>query len=391
MNNKTLFKWFSMLLLMMVVGISDAAAQSLGLADFGIKAGETKEVAITLTSDNPIYGIQTDIVLSEGLSLDGLQAISGLELNANDVNGAMRVSLLSLEGASIAAGDVITLKVKAASDFQRGTVSLTNSRITTDTKGTEVKAQDVTANVTLESAETNTYTVWLKNDAHWNAVYAYAWTTTGEGDGAVKKEFLGTWPGTAMTADPSETNLWKIEITDTEAPANIIFNSTVQGEQTGDLVFENGKTYSNLPEDPWVDIVINGNMEGESTECFYVTEQFVGGPYLAKITDGIGKDGSKAVMVQSEDEMEMGEHKPTDWNAQFFIRLPYQIPAGTPYRVSFDYKADKEGGFATQSHTEPGGYIHWACIGSGNFTTSWQTFEAEGTITEEMSKTGQLM
>ena len=391
MNNKKLFKWFSMLLLMMVVGISDAAAQSLGLADFGIKAGETKEVAITLTSDNPIYGIQTDIVLSEGLSLDGLQAISGLELNANDVNGAMRVSLLSLEGASIAAGDVITLKVKAANDFTEGTVKLTNSRITTDTKGTEVKAQDVTANVTLESAETNTYTVWLKNDAHWNAVYAYAWTTTGEGDGAVTKEFLGTWPGTAMTADPSETNLWKIEITDTEAPANIIFNSTVQGEQTGDLVFENGKTYSNLPEDPWVDIVINGNMEGESNECFYVTEQFVGGPYLAKLTDGIGKEDSKAVMVQSEDEEAMGNHKIQNWNAQFFLRLPYQIPAGTPYRVSFDYKADKPGAFDTQSHTEPGGYIHWQCIPNGSFTTSWQTYKAEGTITEEMSKTGQLM
>ena len=526
MNNKTLFKWFSMLLLMMVAGISDAAAQSLGLADFSIKAGETKDVAITLTSESDVYGIQTDILLSEGLSLDGLETIQGLTLSNNEVNGAIRVSLLSLEGASIAAGDVITLKVKAASDFQRGTVSLTNSRITTDTKGTEVKAQDVTANVTLESAEEETdlltsdmffkwdgygadakkisaevvdfnvgtevkaggmvagtstvdyliyadltdytkmifegtpgmalrvllnrqesnsgplveklvtigengtaeldlsdlayvhlnaiksnwgspdgtitaiklvksntpktYTVWLKNDAHWNAVYAYAWTTTGEEDTTVTKEFLGKWPGTAMTADPSATDLWKIEITDTEAPANIIFNSTVQGEQTADLVFENGKTYSNLPEDPWVDIVVNGNMEGESNECFYVTEQYVGGPYLAKITEGIGKDGSKAVMVQSEDEMEMGEHKPTDWNAQFFIRLPYQIPAGTPYRVSFDYKADKEGGFATQSHAEPGGYIHWACIGNGSFTTSWQTYKKEGTIDATMSPNNNM-
>ena len=531
MNNKKLFKWFSMLLLMMVAGISDAAAQSLGLADFGIKAGETKEVAITLTSESDVYGIQTDIVLSEGLSLEGKPSAvnENLEIASNVLeNGITRVSLFGVkdEARTIAAGEVIKLTVKAASDFQRGTVSLTNSRITTDTKGTEVKAQDVTANVTLESAEEETdlltsdmffnwdgygadakklsaaqvdfnvgtevkaggmvagtstvdyliyadltdytkmifegtpgmalrvllnrqesnsgplveklvtigengtaeldlsdlayvhlnaikanwgspdgtitaiklvksntpktYTVWLTNDAHWNAVYAYAWTTTGEGDAAVTKEFLGKWPGTAMTADPSATDLWKIEITDTEAPANIIFNSTVQGEQTADLVFENGKTYTNLAEDPWVDIVVNGDMEGESNECFYVTEQYVGGPYLAKLTENIGKDGSKAVMVQSEDEEAMGEHKPLEWNAQFFIRLPYQIPAGTKYRVSFDYKADKAGGFATQSHAEPGGYIHWQCIPNGSFTTSWQTYEAVGTIDATMSPNNNM-
>lgn len=390
MNNKTLFKWFSMLLLMVVAGISDAAAQSLGLADFSIKAGATKDVAITLTSESDVYGIQTDILLSEGLSLDGLETIQGLTLSNNEVNGAIRVSLLSLEGASIAAGDVITLKVKAADNFQRGTVGLTNTRITTDTKGTELKVSDLTANVTLESAETNTYSVWLKNEAHWNALYAYAWTTTGEGDAAVTKEFLGTWPGTVMTVDPTATDLWKIEINDTEAPAMIIFNSSVPGEQTGDLVFEDGKTYTNLTEDPWVDIVVNGNMEGESAECFYVTEQFVGGPFVAKITDGIGKDNSRAVMVQSEDEEVIGSHKATDWNAQFFIRLPYQIPAGTPYRVSFDYKADKDAPFATQAHAEPGAYKHWGCIGNGNFTTGWNTYTTEGTVDEQMSPNGDF-
>ena len=143
--------------------------------------------------------------------------------------------------------------------------------------------------------------------------------------------------------------------------------------------FDNFGVWYQEPEviDEWADIVVNGDMEGEGNECFYVTEQYVGGPYIGKITEGIGKDGSKAIKVLSGDD-------PTqDWDSQFFIRLPYQLPAGTQYRVSFDYKADKAGDFDTQSHAEPGQYIHWAAIGSGSFTTEWKTYKAEGTVPAE--------
>ena len=59
------------------------------------------------------------------------------------------------------------------------------------------------------------------------------------------------------------------------------------------------------------------------------------------------------------------------------------MPAGTQYKVSFDYKADKAGDFETQAHANPGQYIHWACCGSGSFTTDWQTYTAEGAIPSE--------
>ena len=167
---------------------------------------------------------------------------------------------------------------------------------------------------------------------------------------------------------------------------SIAFNLQEEKSAT-DYQFDNFGVWYKKPAviDDWTDIIVNGDMEGESTECFYVTEQGIGGPFLANITEGIGVDGSKAVKVESYNDPAQ------DWDSQFFIRLPYQIPAGTKYKVSFDYKADKAGGFDTQAHTEPGGYIHWACIGSGNFTTAWQTYEAEGTITADMSKEGQLM
>ena len=117
MNNKSIFKWFSMLLLMMIVGMSGATAQSLVIDGFSIKAGETKDVAIQLAAgQNPIYGVQTDIVLSEGLLLEAkTSAVEGMSFVSNTVSsGAVRVSLLSIAGNTIPEGDVINLTVKAS-------------------------------------------------------------------------------------------------------------------------------------------------------------------------------------------------------------------------------------------------------------------------------------
>ncbi len=64
-----------------------------------------------------------------------------------------------------------------------------------------------------------------------------------------------------------------------------------------------------------------------------------------------------------------------DWDTQFWIVLPGILPAGTSFNVSFEYKASRNASADTQSHNEPGQYVHWAAIGSPNFTTEWQTYE----------------
>ncbi|MBR4699071.1 MAG: hypothetical protein IKP16_03880, partial [Prevotella sp.] len=128
------------------------------------------------------------------------------------------------------------------------------------------------------------------------------------------------------------------------------------------------------PVAEWTDLIVNGDMEGNDNQCFYVTEQGVGGPFPASFTPGIGKDGGQAIKVQT------GDSPATDWDSQFFIRLPYQLPAGTKFRLSFDHKASVEGGSDTQCHAEPGQYIHYACAGSPTSTTEWQTYTYEGTV-----------
>ena len=148
------------------------------------------------------------------------------------------------------------------------------------------------------------------------------------------------------------------------------------------------------PKDPvWSDLLINGDLEGEGTSCFYVTEQGVGGPFLAKIYDGVGVNGSKGLMVQSGEREYLGkdgegkdQYAGQDWDTQFFIRFPYILPEGTKFKVTFDYKADKAATANTQAHANPGTYHHWSCIGDVNFTTEWQTFEKTVTVDASMSK-----
>ena len=196
----------------------------------------------------------------------------------------------------------------------------------------------------------------------------------------------------AMIGDVNFTTEWQhfsADVTIEGSMANmesIAFNLQEEKSAT-DYYFDNFGVWIQrpVPVDTWTDLIFNGDMQGDDNSCFYVTEQGVGGPFLAPFTDGIGVNGGKAVKVQSADS------PANDLDTQFFIRLPYQLPAGTKYKVSFDYKADKAGDFDTQAHAEPGAYIHWACIGSGSFTTEWQTYEKEGSISADMSKEGQLM
>ena len=200
----------------------------------------------------------------------------------------------------------------------------------------------------------------------------------------------GDYQHWAGIGDVNFTTEWQHFSTDIEVSADMATGNNGKGllsiafnlaeEKTATVYrFDNFGAWAQIPEPvkEWKNLIVNSDMEGESMECFYVSEQGVGGPFVAVATEGIGKDGSKAVKVQSADS-------PTNnWDTQFFIRLPYQLPAGTQYKVSFDYKADKAGDFETQSHANPGQYIHWACCGGGSFTTDWQTFTAEGAIPSE--------
>ena len=280
-------------------------------------------------------------------------------------------------------------------------------------RGILVKAGDDTAN---ENATAWDSQFWIKlNEAvpagtKVHVEFDYKASQEAKGSTQAHGE-PGAYQHHAAIGDVNFTTEWQHFSTDFEVSSDmatgnggnglqsIAFNLQEEKSAT-DYHFDNFGVWYQKPAviSDWTDLIVNGDMEGESTECFYVTEQAIGGPFLAKFTEGIGKDGGKAVKVQSMDIYNTGEKDDqgndiwsgTDWSTQFFIRLPYQIPAGTKYKVSFDYKADKAGDFDTQAHAEPSDYIHYIGVGSGSFTTEWQTYKKEGTVSADQSKEGKL-
>lgn len=148
------------------------------------------------------------------------------------------------------------------------------------------------------------------------------------------------------------------------------------------------------PDLRWTNILTNSDLEGEADSSFIAvsndpnkidpeTGGYIRG--IAEITDGAGVDGSRGIMVKSF------AGAAEDWDAQFWINLPEPLPAGTKFRVQFDYRASVEGSTAdTQAHSTPSNYNHYDMIGSPTFSTDWQTYNREGTLSEQQSVNGNF-
>ena len=127
-------------------------------------------------------------------------------------------------------------------------------------------------------------------------------------------------------------------------------------------------------------IITNGDAEDEDVSCFYATEDGKGGPYAAPIGEtGTGADGvGRAFIVKSAD------NPAEDHSTQFFVKANTVLKEGDICKLSFKYKADKAAGSDSQTHKKPGEYIFYDAGVSVNFTTQWQKFEKEFTVTEQM-------
>lgn len=205
----------------------------------------------------------------------------------------------------------------------------------------------------------------------------------GAAEGAMSTQTHST-PGSyvgGLWADIPVTTEWVkyegVYTVSNAAAKTLVFNLAKAATANSFQFDEIAISIEKAPEFEWVDIIKNGDMEGTDMSCFYETEQGVGGPFKAVATAEAGKDGSAAVEIQS------GDSPSAAWDTQFFIRLPYVLPAGTHFLVEFDYKADQAAASSTQSHVEPGAYKHYAAIGSPSFTTEWQTYSYEGTVASE--------
>jgi len=132
----------------------------------------------------------------------------------------------------------------------------------------------------------------------------------------------------------------------------------------------------------WVNLINNSDMEGDDVSSFF-TKVSQGSPEPSVITDGVGMNGSRGIVVEATAKVADA------WDNQFWFRFNEVVAPDAKYRVSFNYRADSPASASTQAHAEPSDYIHYEMLGNVDFTTEWQTFTAEGTVTASQAGPNQ--
>ena len=127
-----------------------------------------------------------------------------------------------------------------------------------------------------------------------------------------------------------------------------------------------------------VNLVKNGDMEGTDVSNFFVKIN-AGDINPAVISNGVGVNGSRGIKVAATARVS------ENWDNQFWVRLNRPVSAGTKYRFSFNYRADKSADVSTEYHAEPSEYIDWGEYIT--FTSAWKSYSKEGIITSSQSKT----
>lgn len=129
--------------------------------------------------------------------------------------------------------------------------------------------------------------------------------------------------------------------------------------------------------------LVNGDAEGSDYSCFHIQE--VGSGIIpANVTEmGKGAGGTgRAYVVNATDD-----GAGNDWDAQFFVTWPEELPMDTEYTFTMKYRADKNASGDSQMHSTPGDYLSSNAIGSLDFTTQWKTVTYKGIITDPSART----
>jgi hypothetical protein len=108
--------------------------------------------------------------------------------------------------------------------------------------------------------------------------------------------------------------------------------------------------WSEAPVTAWEDVIPLQDFEAGYTGAadepiYFLSKENViaeGDTHRARIVEGAGKDSSKGIEFRTQGGS-------ANWDSQFEIRFPYQLPNGTKYKLEFDYKCDATGNFGTQS------------------------------------------
>lgn len=428
---------------------SSATAQTLSVASIEAKPGDQTELVVSASGMSSVTALQFNLALPQGITLNENaitkgSAVSGHELVVETkANGEHLFVLYKMDLGQISNGTLLKLPITVGQ--QSGTFSGNLNTIRTAT--TDAVSHDctnATFNVTVKTTvQSVTITAEDKTMTYGDNVPTLTYKSSGAtlkgtpklSTTATKTSPVGTYPikvekGTVtneqvnyvdgtLTITKADLTVGVQDVTITEGDAIPSFTLTYSGWRNSDsesnafttkptakttatssskagtypitvsggsaknyaLTYKQGTLTIKKKESTatWSNILNNSNLEGTDLSCFYTIENLSesGAVVPATIVEGAGKDNSRGIVVQSVSNPEV------EWNTMFFICLPQALSKGTRYRMSFDYKASHRANSTIQSHEGPGEYI--SVFDEVSFTTSWQHYEKEGTVTEEMT------
>lgn len=127
----------------------------------------------------------------------------------------------------------------------------------------------------------------------------------------------------------------------------------------GKIIIEKVELFDITPDyaaKDWSDnIVPNGDLATDDMSAFILKNNDVENPeMLLAEKSAIGDGFEIGIETAARPTNEDGSVGGNDYDAQFFVRLPYVLPQGTLFNLEFDLYADKINTLAIQAHGEPG-------------------------------------
>ena len=124
----------------------------------------------------------------------------------------------------------------------------------------------------------------------------------------------------------------------------------------GKIIIEKVELFDITPDyaaKDWSDnIVPNGDLATDDMSAFILKNNDVENPeMLLAEKNKYGEIGIETAARPTDGEGQMGGN---DYDAQFFVRLPYVLPQGTLFNLEFDLYAEELNTLAIQAHGEPG-------------------------------------
>lgn len=200
----------------------------------------------------------------------------------------------------------------------------------------------------------------------------------GTGEGALEGR-VGDWGGGPGVRVPFTTE-WEEQVVEFTAATDGGFVLLQSGQFVGTIQIKYVKiTHLESPAVAYYESIISngGDAEGGDISSFFGKEN--NGANVAPRIEA-NPDGDGHVFAVS-----LPASPAEAWDAQFFIKSNIVLYAGDKIHVKFRYKCTDTRNIDTQTHGEPGAYIHWAFIGTLNASPEWKEHEWSGSITAEQA------